>query len=77
MSYFSPSTTSQKYAIRKQVQIDEEAVLPPLQFPMIATQSLLSTFKDSRRDRPLTTDLSTGLRPELILEMSTLHWVMG
>ena len=48
--------------------MDEEVVLPPLQFPMIATQSPLSTPRDSRRDRLLTADSSTGLRPEPILQ---------
>ena len=52
MSYFSPSTTSQEYAIREHAQIDEEAILSPLQFPMVATQSQLSTPRDSRWDRP-------------------------
>ena len=68
MSYSSPSTTNQEYAIREHAQIDEEVILPPLQFPTIATQSPLSTPGDSRRDRPLTADLPTGLRPEPILE---------
>ena len=68
MSYSSPSTTSQEYVIREHAQMDEEAVLPPLQFPTIATQSPLSTPRDSRRGRPLTADLPTDLRPEPILE---------
>jgi hypothetical protein len=68
MSYSSPSTASQEYAIREHAQMDEEVALPPLQFPSIATQSPLSTPRDSRRDRPLTADSPTGLRPEPILE---------
>jgi hypothetical protein len=71
MSYSSPSTTSQEYAIREHAQMDE-VTLPPLQFPLIATQSPLSTPRDSRRDRPLTADSPTGLRPEPILE-TLLH----
>ena len=72
MSYSSPSTTSQEYVIREHARMDEEVVLPPLQFPTIATQSPLSTPRDSRRDRPLTADLPTGLMAEPILE-TLLH----
>ena len=68
ISYLSPSTTSPEYTIREHARTDEEAILPPLQFPMIVTQSQLSTSRDSRRDRPLTADSPTGLRPEPILE---------
>ena len=68
MCYSGPSTTGQEHTIREHARIDEEVVLPPLQFPTIATQSPLSTPRDSRRDRPLTADSPTGLRPEPILE---------
>ena len=39
MSYSSLSTISQEYTIKEHAQTDEEAILPLLQFPMIATQS--------------------------------------
>ena len=77
MSYSSPSTTSQEYAIREHAQMDEEVTLPPLQFPMIATQSPLSIPRVSRRDRLLTADSPTGLRPEPILEMLLCTTLFG
>ena len=69
MSYSSPLTISQEYAIREHAQTDEEFILPPLQFLTIVTQSQLSTPRDSRKNnRPFIANSPTGLRSQPILE---------